>query len=229
LPASTAYAAAGATTGVNAPKRIYVLGQYFHLPEQPYFNQVYDSENDRWSVGVAVSTKRRGLVVAVVNDALYAIGGYTETYPDGIFSIPYGPSVTPQATNEQYTPFGYGTVPPEISVVSPENKNYTSSNVSLTFTVNKPVVWMGYSLDGQETVTVTGNTTLAGLTNGSHNVTVYAKDTFENTDTSETIIFTIAEEPEPFPTELAITISGASMAVIGVGLLVYFKKRNHKP
>ncbi|HUT17110.1 MAG TPA: hypothetical protein VMW84_02300, partial [Acidobacteriota bacterium] len=33
-------------------------------------------------------------------------------------------------------------------------------------------------------------------------------------------------EPEPLPTTLIITTSGASIAVIGIGLLVYFKKRN---
>ena len=34
-------------------------------------------------------------------------------------------------------------------------------------------------------------------------------------------------EPEPFPTALAVGASGASIAIIGVGLLVYFKKRKH--
>jgi N-acetylneuraminic acid mutarotase len=226
LSSSTAYGAAGATTGVNAPKRIYVLGQYFHLSEQPYFNQAYDPENDSWTVGVAVPTKRRGLAVAVINDMLYAIGGYTETYPDFPYSTPYGPSITPYAANEQYTPFGYGTVPPKISFVSPENKTYASSNVSLAFIVNKPAVWLGYSLDGQEPITITGNTTLAGLTSGMHNVTVYTKDEFENTGTSETITFTVAK-PEPFPTTLVAAASGASAAIIGIGLLIYFKKRNH--
>jgi hypothetical protein len=93
--------------------------------------------------------------------------------------------------------------------------------------VNKPVLWMGYSLDSQDNVTVTGNTTLAGLTSGLHNVTVYAKDEFENTGASETINFTIAEEPEPFPIAPVAVASGASIAVIGVGLLVYLKKHKH--
>jgi hypothetical protein len=34
-----------------------------------------------------------------------------------------------------------------------------------------------------------------------------------------------AREPESFPTALAVGASGASIAIIGVGLLVYFKKR----
>ena len=33
--------------------------------------------------------------------------------------------------------------------------------------------------------------------------------------------------PEPFPTTLVAIASGASVAVISIGLLVYFKKRKH--
>jgi multisubunit Na+/H+ antiporter MnhC subunit len=37
------------------------------------------------------------------------------------------------------------------------------------------------------------------------------------------------EEPEePFPTALVITASGITVAVVAVGLLVYFKKRKRK-
>jgi hypothetical protein len=93
----------------------------------------------------------------------------------------------------------------------------------LVLAVNKPVVWVGYSLDGEETVTVTGNTTIDGLTSGLHNITVYARDEFENTGASETIAFAVAKS-EPFPTALVVA-SIVLIAVIGIGLLVYFKKR----
>jgi len=82
---------------------------------------------------------------------------------------------------------------------------------------------MGYSLDGQDNVTVTGNTTIAGLGSGLHNVTVYAEDAFENEGASETITFNIED-----PTTLVAAASGASVAIIGIGLLVYFKKRKHQ-
>lgn len=121
-----------------------------------------------------------------------------------------------------------GTVPPAVAVVSPENTTYATDNVSLAFTVNKQASWLGYSLDGQEIVTVTGNTTLTGLTNGLHNVTVYAKDAFGKTGASKTVYFSIAElkpEPESFPTALVAATSGASVAVIGAVLAVYFKRR----
>ena len=115
---------------------------------------------------------------------------------------------------------------PLIKVLSPINQIYPFSSVSLVFTVNKPVYLIGYSLDGGETIPVTGNVTLSGLSNNLHNVTVYANDTFGNTGVSETISFTVAApEPEPFPTVPVAVASVASFAVAVVGLLVYFRKR----
>ena len=111
---------------------------------------------------------------------------------------------------------------PEISVLSPENKTYDSSNVSLNFTVNKPVTWVGYSLDNQTEVTAIGNTTLTDLPEGTHNITVYAKDEYDNMGVSQTSYFSI-DQPIAFSTMLVIA-SVASVAVIGAGLLFYFKK-----
>ena len=224
--------AAGATTGVDAPKRIYVLGETLHLweGEPPNSVRIYDPQSDIWTFGADVPTNRESFGVAVVNDLLYVIGGSTATYRDFPETWLYPPEVTWYATNEQYTPFGYGTVPPTIHVVSPENKTYTSSNVSLAFTVNKPASWVGYSLDGQDNVTSTGNTTLSGLANGSHNITVYAKDEFENTGASETVTFTIAKETEAFPIRLAVAAAVVVaalvlLAAVSVGLSAYLKKR----
>jgi hypothetical protein len=42
---------------------------------------------------------------------------------------------------------------------------------------------------------------------------------------SKTINFTIAKPPEPFPTAFVLTVSGAPVAVVSIGLLIYFKKR----
>ena len=211
IPLSLGVYAAAATTGVFAPKRIYVIGGGALIPNNRNF--VYDPEADVWSLGANMPTARNSLSIAVVDDILYAIGGDR----GGYFTI--------INANEQYTPFGYGTVPPDVRVVSPENKTYTSSNVSLAFIVNKPALWMGYSLDGQDNVTITSNTTLTGLSSGLHNITVYAKDEFENTGASETISFSVAEEP--FPVAPVAATSVATIAVVSVALLVYFKKRHH--
>jgi N-acetylneuraminic acid mutarotase len=210
--------AAGATTGVKAPKRVYVLGVPYGFPN-PIINQVYDPEADAWTTATPLPTHLMDFGVAVVNDVLYLIGGYytgsREAWGHGL--------VTPVAVNEQYIPIGYST-PPEIKVVSPVNQRYNGSSVSLVFTINKPVNWMSYSLDGQDNVTITGNITVSGLANGSHNITVYAKDEFENIGVSETITFSVEV---PFPDVPVAAASAAIAAVVIAGLLLYFKKRKH--
>jgi hypothetical protein len=228
-PLPAVLGSAGATTGVKAPKRIYVFGADANLPfwqltTRSFTAQSYDPKTDSWTVCAFMPTGRYSASVAVVDDLVYVIGGFTTEFRTDRFTL--NPIYTYSVMNQQYTPFGYGTVPLVVSVVSPENKTYAANNVSLAFTLNKPAVWMGYSLDGQETVTVTGNTTLNALSNGLHNITVCAKDEFENTGASETISFSVdvPEPPEYFPTILVIA-PFASVAVVGVGLLVYFKKR----
>jgi N-acetylneuraminic acid mutarotase len=201
------------TTGEMAPERIYIWGGAL---------QVYDPEADSWTIGAKIPTNRDSMAFATVNDKIYVIGGNTGVNSPGVYPGYPTISVTQYATNEEYTPIGYGTVPPRISVISPENQNYNVSSVSLAFTVNRPVVWMGHSLDGRETVTITGNTTLSGLSNGLHNITVYARDEFENTGASETISFSV---DVPVPTPLVVT-AVVTVVAIGVGLLVYFKKRH---
>lgn len=82
----------------------------------------------------------------------------------------------------------------EIVVLSPQNLAYATcatSVVPLTFTINETICWIGYSLDGQANITVSGNTTLTRLTDGDHYITVYANDTYSYVSSSDTIHFTI--------------------------------------
>jgi N-acetylneuraminic acid mutarotase len=204
--------AAGATTGVKAPQKVYVLGVPVEALYPTVINQVYDPKTNNWTTATTMPITRSDFGVAVVNDVLYVIGGYLRG----------SRNVTPTAVNEQYTPIGYST-PPEIKIVSPENQKYNESSVPLIFTVNKPVNWTGYSLDGQDNVTISGNTTITDLPNGLHNVTVYARDEFDNMGASETISFSVEV---PFPTTLvAVAASAATIAVVGAVLLVYFRRR----
>jgi hypothetical protein len=90
-------AAAAATTGLMAPKRIYVYdGAQL---------QVYNPQNDSWAFGSFPPTNRQYVGIANVNDTLYFIGGFTDHAHNipGYFEY--------YDTNEQYTPFGYGTLP----------------------------------------------------------------------------------------------------------------------
>jgi nitrous oxidase accessory protein NosD len=119
--------------------------------------------------------------------------------------------------------FTVDTIPPLILILSPADKTYDTSNIPLNFTVSESVSQITYSLDGEENVTITGNMTLSKLANGDHNLTVYAKDKAGSVGASETTYFSV---DAPFPTTLVIAPI-ASAAVIGLGLLVCFRKRNH--
>jgi hypothetical protein len=68
---------------------------------------------------------------------------------------------------------------------------YNVTSVPLTFTVDQTTSWTGYSLDGQSNTTVSGNATLAGLTEGVHNVVVFANNTASMMGVSSTTFFTI--------------------------------------
>jgi N-acetylneuraminic acid mutarotase len=113
IPHPVREAAAAATSGVTAPKRIYVVGGSEEATRKggehgTNLTQVYDPEADSWSRGADMPTERWGLAIAVTNDLLYALGGA---------------SISLSNINEQYTPIGYGTVTPSPSTTvtpSPE-------------------------------------------------------------------------------------------------------------
>jgi hypothetical protein len=127
--------------------------------------------------------------------------------------------------------------PPKITIV--EDKTvYDSTNVRLTFTLDKPAQHIFYSLDSANNVTIWGNTTLNGLSNGSHFIVIYANDTVGNVGESQTIIFTISS-PTPKSSPSATTVTddfygpnllpieaGAIFVIVAIvaGALVYVKK-----
>jgi N-acetylneuraminic acid mutarotase len=181
LPTVESYAGTGATSGVTAPQRIYVIGGGSNQTNYGDATYAYDSKSDTWSTGAAMPTPCVYLAIAVVDDILYAIGGF-----DGKNWL---------NLNEQYTPLGYGTVPPVLKVISPENKTYTSKNIQLVLSVNRPTNWMGYSLDGRPIVTIAGDTELSDLAEGAHSIIVYVNDTFGNLVSSGSVDFSVDTLP----------------------------------
>jgi hypothetical protein len=128
-----------------------------------------------------------------------------------------------QAGSSSTVKFTIDTTIPKILSLSLENKTYDTSNVPFTLATNEPISQVSYSLDEQANVTVTGNATLTDLSNGIHNITVYAWDNAGNVGSSETVTFTVAE-PEPFPIILVIA-SIAPIATVSASILVYLKRR----
>jgi parallel beta-helix repeat protein len=154
---------------------------------------------------------------------------YFTKYPNAIEVDNSGIGDTPyviDAKNTDRYPLmePYNVASPKISVLSPVNQAFNETSVPLAFTVNKPATWMGYSLDRQDNVTVTGNVTLANLTSGLHNVTVYAEDTFGNEGASETIAFSVALET--FPIVPVLVASVATLAIACTVILVYLKRHH---
>ncbi len=93
IPHRVCYGAAGATTGVMAPKRIYLFGG-----ANDGFNQIYNPEKNSWTLGPKMPTSRILLAVTVLDDKIYALGG--DHFPT------IGPTCSCTVV-EQYTPVDY--------------------------------------------------------------------------------------------------------------------------
>lgn len=146
-PALAILRTAIATTGVWAPKQIYVVSPV---------RVMYDPATRNWSSGTEIPYQD-GSGYAVVNDKIYCFGGRdmsTRVVAPG-FAIFTGEVIT--ADNKEYIPFGYGTIPPEVSAVSVQNSVNVRGDVSFNYSVNKPTQRIYYSLDGADNQTVTGN------------------------------------------------------------------------
>ncbi|MCW4055189.1 MAG: hypothetical protein NWE82_00230 [Candidatus Bathyarchaeota archaeon] len=115
-----------------------------------------------------------------------------------------------------------------VSIISPLNQTYSLNSVPLTLSLSKPVDQVEYSLDGQANVTVTENITLSGLSDGSHRLRAYARDSAGNTGASDLVYFTI----DTYAAALfLIEVIAAVLIVIGAtaaGLVYYFRFRRKK-
>jgi hypothetical protein len=120
-------------------------------------------------------------------------------------------------------------IPPAITNLSIINGTYQQNNLTLSFATDKATSWMGYSLDGKANTTIAGNTTLTTLASGTHSLTIYANDTVGNMGSSKTVYFNIKvpqQQQEQEPLSTTLVGATASVAVMGIGLMVLFKKRN---
>ncbi len=108
-PQKVISATAGVTSGILAPKRIYVCGvtEYIGIGTTlgqkvpPVINQIFDPETGNWTLGASPTINRLDMAIAVIGDKLYVLGGYTYE-SSGLHVLP-----TPSAITEEYTPIGY--------------------------------------------------------------------------------------------------------------------------
>jgi parallel beta-helix repeat protein len=129
--------------------------------------------------------------------------------------------------------FSIDTVAPSIEVLSPENKTYATSSISLSFDVSEPTSWMGFSLDGQANETVlTADTMISSLSDGSHSLIVYAKDAAGNIGVSQEISFTVNAQTSQgllgIPFSIWIAAAVVAIVVVVAALALYFTKMRKK-
>lgn len=124
IPTGVYDAGACSTSGLFAPKRIYVVGGnlYYNTggilaPTLPgsSLNQVYDLETGTWSSAAALPESRWLVSLVNVNDTLYAVGGRNAS-----FVTTYANT---QAT-EKYLPAGYNAHP---TPTPPPADNFTAN------------------------------------------------------------------------------------------------------
>ena len=113
-------------------------------------------------------------------------------------------------------------IPPKLTVLSPQNRTYNTSDVKVDFTVNEATSEMLYCLDGKKNQTITGNVTLTGLKNGAHNITLYAADLAGYPAAPQTVFFNV-DSPES--SIMFASVATVATTSVGLGILVYFKKR----
>jgi len=117
---------------------------------------------------------------------------------------------------------------PEALILSPQNTTYTTTEAPLTWTCDEQIVSADYWLDEPlyGSTTLSGNTTLTGLLNGTHTITVHVF-TKRGQATSQTVHFTVSPEtqlqPKAFPT-IWVVVTVVPAAVASAGLLIYFRK-----
>jgi hypothetical protein len=88
-------------------------------------------------------------------------------------------------------------------LLSPNNTTYYSKEIPLTYTIDDPKYWVFYQLDNLKQIHLTGNTTLAGLSEGQHTITAGATDLKTGTGiySKQTVNFTVDTiNPTPTPT-----------------------------
>jgi hypothetical protein len=113
--------------------------------------------------------------------------------------------------------------PPTILIISPSNSNYSTNAMNLNFSISLSAQWIAYSLDNQANVTLEGNSTLTDLSNGQHNITIYANDTSGVNAIPQTVTFTVNLPTTSLTIEtIAMIATVVSIVSVGGGL-IYLK------
>lgn len=116
---------------------------------------------------------------------------------------------------------------PRVIFLSPLNQTYDSSQIPLIFAANGQDINNAYYMldwNGGDQVQITGNTTLRGLSDGSH-VIYLSVDTEKGHDVRVTS-FNVSSTQTDNPLQAVVIITIVLAVVVVAGLLVYTKNTN---
>jgi hypothetical protein len=139
--------------------------------------------------------------------------------------------------------FALDSTPPNITIQSPQTNQTYITTVPLTLILSEPVTQLIVYLDTNKTILPAQNTTLTGLTVGTHKLTVEAVDLAGNPGYTNYVQFNVIQPtptPQPTPTSIEpikpaqppLEVWGLAVLAVGccLGLLAYlaFKKIANK-
>ena len=126
--------------------------------------------------------------------------------------------------------FTVDTLFPQINILSIKNIVYSSTDIPLNFITSEPVSKICYSIDNTDNTTINGNITLTDLSNGKHNITLYAWDNSGNIGVSSTIDFSVnvQEKQSMMSIIFPAIVAPIAMGIIIAALWIIIKKMNHK-
>jgi hypothetical protein len=129
-------------------------------------------------------------------------------------------------------------------LLSPTNTTYNIKEIPFTYSLDEPKYVVYNSIDKYSPYRIKGNTTLPELSEDQHTITAIAYDlngviyskqkAFFTIDTSYTPTSspeptsTPSNEPQPVDQQVILGVAVTAVVVlIGLGVLIYFKKRKH--
>ncbi len=118
-----------------------------------------------------------------------------EDIGDGLHSLTVYAEDLAGNVNSTILQFAVDTVPPVVRIGSPvEDGYYNEGSVDLNYWINDATSIERYSLDGGDYVAISGNSSVNGLSDGAHTLTLYAEDLAGNNNSSS-VTFTVDTVP----------------------------------
>ena len=175
----------------------------------------------------------------------YSIFGSLENLANGNHRLQvYAYFLNGTARTIRNQPFMVNTdyVPPQLTVISPQNQSTYNNTVPLVFYTDSKVLWSYYSLDSSSSNTdswipFSGNMTLNGLSEGYHKLTISVQMEVNTQSARETCTQTVDFNFGSSQNNLLLSINNqenvvviaiAVVAIVAVALVIFYNRNKLK-